>query len=113
MVGTMFCFGFSSCSSNDDNDDFNYPKERLYGTWKISEVKMSESSTYITWPMKETTATFNSDGTGVYNGQDTIDFTWDAENKFIMINDGKHPFELNNNCLTVEEFHGIEEYYKQ
>lgn len=60
----------------------------------------------------EVSYTFNSDGTGVYNGQDTIDFTWDAENKFIMINDGKHPFELNDDCLTVEEFHGIEEYYK-
>ena len=55
-----------SCSKDDDGDDFNYPKENLYGTWKISEVKMSESGTYISWPMKTTTATFNSDGT--YSG---------------------------------------------
>jgi hypothetical protein len=67
MVGTMFCFGFSSCSSNDDINDFNFPKESLYGTWKISEVKMPESSTYTSWPMEETTATFNSDGT--YSGR--------------------------------------------
>ena len=65
-MGAIFSFGFSSCSSDDDDNDFNYPKESLYGTWKISEVKMSESSTYTSWPMKETTATFNSDGT--YSG---------------------------------------------
>ena len=56
----------SSCSKDDDGNDFNYPKESLYGTWKISEVKMSESGSYVSWPMKATTATFNSDGT--YSG---------------------------------------------
>lgn len=61
----IVCVGFVSCSSDDD-DDFDYSKEKLYGTWKMSEVKMSENGSYIAWPMKTTTATFNSDGT--YSG---------------------------------------------
>ena len=66
LMVAILSFGFASCSSDDDDDDFNYPKESLYGTWKMSEVKMSESGSYISWPMKATTATFNSDGT--YSG---------------------------------------------
>ena len=66
MMVAVLSVGMSSCSKDDDGDDFNYPKESLYGTWKISEVKMSESGSYISWPMKTTTATFNSDGT--YSG---------------------------------------------
>lgn len=65
LMVAVLCVGFASCSSDDD-DDFNFPKETLYGTWKMSEVKMSESASYINWPMKATTATFKSDGT--YSG---------------------------------------------
>lgn len=66
LMVAVLSVGFASCSSDDDDDDFNYPKESLYGTWKMSEVKMSENDSYISWPMKTTTATFNSDGT--YSG---------------------------------------------
>jgi len=66
LMVAILSVGFASCSSDDDDDDFNYPKESLYGTWKMSEVKMSETGSYISWPMKATTATFNSDGT--YSG---------------------------------------------
>jgi len=66
LMVAILSVGFASCSSDDDDDDFNYPKESLYGTWKMSEVKMSENDSYISWPMKATTATFNSDGT--YSG---------------------------------------------
>lgn len=65
MMVAVLSVGVSSCSKDDD-DDFNYSKESLYGTWKISQVKMSESGSYVSWPMKATTATFNSDGT--YSG---------------------------------------------
>lgn len=62
----ILSLGFVSCSSDDDDDDFNFSKESLYGTWRMSEVKMSENGTYISWPMRATSATFNSDGT--YSG---------------------------------------------
>lgn len=66
MLGAILSIGVYSCSKDDDGDDFNYPLESLYGTWKISQVKMSEFGTYISWPMRATTATFNNDGT--YSG---------------------------------------------
>jgi len=66
MMVTILFVGISSCSKDDDDNGFNYPKESLYGTWRMSEVKMSESGSYVDWPMKATTATFNSDGT--YSG---------------------------------------------
>jgi len=65
LTVAILSVGFASCSSDDD-DDFNYSKEVLYGTWKMSEVKMSESGSYLKWPFKTTTATFKSDGT--YSG---------------------------------------------
>ena len=66
LMVMILSFGFVSCSSDDDDDDFNFSKESLYGTWRMSEVKMSENGTYIDWPMRATSATFNSDGT--YSG---------------------------------------------
>lgn len=66
LMVMILSLGFVSCSSDDDDDDFNFSKESLYGTWRMSEVKMSENGTYIDWPMRATSATFNSDGT--YSG---------------------------------------------
>lgn len=66
MVVTILSLHLSSCGNDDD--DFDYPKESLYGTWKMSEVKMSETGSYITWSLKPTTATFKSDGTYYGNG---------------------------------------------
>ena len=65
LVVAILCVGFVSCSSDDD-DDFNYPMETLYGTWRMSEVKTSENGSYISWPMTPTSATFSSNGT--YSG---------------------------------------------
>lgn len=65
LMVAVLSVGFVSCSSDDD-DDFNYSKEVLYGTWQMSDVKMSESGSYIKWPFQTTTATFKSDGT--YSG---------------------------------------------
>ncbi len=78
MMVAVLSIGMSSCSKDDDDNDFNYPKESLYGTWKMSEVKMSESGSYMSWTMKATTATFNSDGTysgSGYFGNGSVTYT--------------------------------------
>lgn len=51
---------FVSCSNDDDDNQYN---SDIVGTWKITEVKMSQSGSYIAWPFKTTYATFKSDGT--------------------------------------------------
>ena len=51
---------FVSCSNDDDDNQYN---SDLVGTWKITEVKTSQSGSYIAWPFKTTYASFKSDGT--------------------------------------------------
>ena len=53
-------FAFVSCSNDDDDNQYN---SDLVGTWKITEVKTSQSGSYIAWPFKTTYASFKSDGT--------------------------------------------------
>ena len=53
-------FAFVSCSNDDDDNQYN---SDIVGTWKITEVKTSQSSSYIAWPFKTTYSTFKSDGT--------------------------------------------------
>ena len=50
---------FVSCSDDDDNQ-YN---SAIVGTWKITEVKTSQSGSYMDWPFKTTYASFKSDGT--------------------------------------------------
>jgi len=59
----MLMMTLTSCSKDDDSplDDFDYPAETLYGTWKITKVEG------LDWPYQTTTATFNSDGS--YSGR--------------------------------------------
>lgn len=52
-------FAFVSCSDDDDNQ-YN---SSIIGTWKVTEVKTSQSGSYIAWPFKTTYASFKSDGT--------------------------------------------------
>lgn len=54
-------FVFVSCS--DDGDDNNQYNAAIVGTWKVTEVKTSQSGNYISWPFKTTYASFNGDGT--------------------------------------------------
>ena len=54
-------FAFVSCSSDDEDD--NQYTSAIVGTWKLTEVRMSETGSYITWPFKTTYASFDSDGT--------------------------------------------------
>ena len=51
---------FVSCSNDDDDNQYN---SDIVGTWKITEVKTSQSGSYIAWPFKTTYASFKSDGT--------------------------------------------------
>lgn len=53
-------FAFISCSDDDDDNKYN---SDLVGTWKLTEVKMSQSESYISWPFRTTYASFKSDGT--------------------------------------------------
>ena len=53
-------FAFVSCSNDDDDNHYD---SAIVGTWKITEVKTSQSGTYINWPFKTTYASFKSDGT--------------------------------------------------
>ena len=53
-------FAFVSCSNDDDDNQY---APAIVGTWKITEVKTSQSGTYINWPFKATYASFKSDGT--------------------------------------------------
>ena len=53
-------FAFVSCSKDDDDNQYN---SDIVGTWKITEVKTSQSGSYIDWPFKTTYASFKSDGT--------------------------------------------------
>ena len=52
---------FVSCS--DDDNQYN---NAIVGTWKITEVKTSQSGSYMDWPFKTTYASFKSDG--IYYG---------------------------------------------
>ena len=51
---------FVSCSNDDDDNQY---ESTIVGTWKITDVKTSQSGTYISWPFKATYASFKSDGT--------------------------------------------------
>ena len=52
-------FAFVSCSNDDDDNQYN---SDLVGTWKITEVKTSQSGSYIAWPFKTTYASFQPAG---------------------------------------------------
>ena len=56
-----------SCSK-DDSDEID---DAIIGTWKLTEVKMSETGSYIAWPFKTTYSSFKSDGT--YYGSVTLE----------------------------------------
>ena len=66
LMTAILSVGIMSCSKDDDDSGFNYPIEDLYGTWKISQMKTSESGSYTSWILTTTTATFYSNGT--YSG---------------------------------------------
>ena len=69
-----------SCSK-DDSDEID---DAIIGTWKLTEVKMSETGSYIAWPFKTTYSSFKSDGT--YSGSGyfgTGEGTWSKKGKTV------------------------------
>ncbi len=56
LLLAVLCIGLASCSNNDKEEKFNYDKELLYGTWKITHAEG------LTWWQTTTTATFYADG---------------------------------------------------
>jgi len=70
----------TSCSK-DDNDEID---DAIVGTWKLTEVKMNETGSYITWPFKTTYASFKSDGTYYGSGYfGTGNGTWSKKGKTV------------------------------
>ena len=88
--------------SEDTSDIIAEPKGK-YSVTKTEELEGEEISYEISY-------TFNSDGTGVYDGQDTIDFTWNAVN--ITINGENKEYEANGDSIRIKEDYGWEEYTK-
>lgn len=82
LLLTMFLtsFVFVSCSS-DDKDEID---DAIVGTWKLTEVKMSETGSYISWPFKTTYSSFKSDGTYYGSGYfGTGEGTWSKKGKTV------------------------------
>lgn len=92
-------FAFVSCSSDDDDD--NQYTSAIVGTWKLTEVRMSETGSYITWPFKTTYASFKSDGTYYGSGYfGTGNGTWSLKGNTIKTYvDGK--LYVSYNILSV------------
>ena len=65
MAMMLPLFTFIGCS---DDDEKKIPDEmkNIYGTWVLNQVDTGNGDGYVDWPMKETSATFNEDGT--YSG---------------------------------------------
>lgn len=69
LLLTAMFLTFSSCS-NDDDDEFDFPMETLYGTWEGTSINTDGSWTDITeYPFTSFAFSikFNSDGT--YTGR--------------------------------------------
>lgn len=65
MAMMLPLFTFIGCS---DDDEKKIPDEmkNIYGTWLLNQVDTGNGDGYVDWPMEETSATFNEDGT--YSG---------------------------------------------
>lgn len=63
---------FTSCSSDDDENKFDYPMETVYGTWETTAVKQKNGDwldlTSWVWAEYRAKATFYSDGTYTGSG---------------------------------------------
>ena len=82
LILVVTSFAFVSCSSDDDDD--NQYTSAIVGTWKLTEVRMSETGSYITWPFKTTYASFKSDGTYYGSGYfETGSGTWSLKGNTI------------------------------
>ena len=63
LMAFIMPFLLTSCGDDkDDNKDFNYPLETLYGTWQITHFSAELTSTFYTWEEEKTTVTFQKNG---------------------------------------------------
>lgn len=78
-----------SCSKDDSvgiDDMIGGVKigEAIVGTWVLTDVKMKETDSYISWVYKPTYASFNSDGTYYGSGYfGTGEGKWSMKGKII------------------------------
>ena len=84
-------FAFISCSSDDDSDNGTYDKSQIVGTWDMTEVKLSQTGTYMDWPYRKTYASFKADGSYYGSGYfGTGSGTWSIKgNKLNTYVDGE------------------------
>lgn len=47
LLALICAFTFLGCSKDDDNSDFDYPLENLYGTWYGVAIRTSSSSDWM------------------------------------------------------------------
>ena len=97
MLAAMLpLFAFVGCSDDEDNGVM-IPEEMQYiiGTWVLTDVDTGNTGGYVEWPMEDTKATFNEDG------------SYSAEGYF---GDGSGTYTLEGNTITC--FVGGEEYMK-
>lgn len=59
MVG-IIAIAFQSCGSDNDDDP---TMDNIIGSWKFTEVSTNGGTSFSTWPMQATGATFNENGT--------------------------------------------------
>lgn len=68
LLFAMISFVFTSCSKDDDNNDFKYDVNTLIGKWRVTEVQsdgkwIDVATTIGESVFKPTYATFNKNGT--------------------------------------------------
>lgn len=81
LVLMVASFAFVSCS-DDKEDDLS--KSDIVGTWKLTEVKTTQTGEYINWPFTATYASFKSDGTYYGSGYfGTGSGTWSKKGKTV------------------------------
>ena len=70
FFAAILMIGFVACSNDDDYDSFDFDRNLLYGTWRVTHIQSATGNEFIdiTTPITEpiwgvTTATFNRNGT--------------------------------------------------
>ncbi len=69
----ILALAFVGCGASSEESNAVSSHEGKYSATFTDEIGGDEITYEISY-------TLNADGTGVYDGQDTVDFTWDSEN---------------------------------
>lgn len=97
MLAAMLpLFVFIACSDDEENGtQISEEMRNIFGTWILRQVDTGNSDGYVEWPMEDTMATFNEDGTYSASG---------------YFGDGSGTFTLEGSTITC--FVGGEEFMK-